>query len=44
MERLLGDRRGGALMFLSSYLVGVFVWGKYMPEVFLGTAFRFFGR
>ena len=23
-------------MFLSSYLVGVFVWGKYMPEEFLG--------
>ena len=27
---------GGTLMFLSSYLVGVFVWGKYMPEEFLG--------
>ena len=31
-----GTAAGGALMFLSSYLVGVFVWGKYMPEVFLG--------
>ena len=30
-----GTLTGGALMFLSSYLVGVFVWGKYMPEVFL---------
>jgi len=29
---------GGFLMFMSSYLVGVFVWGKYMPEVFLGMA------
>ena len=31
-----GTLLGGALMFLSSYLVGVFVWGKYMPEEFLG--------
>lgn len=23
-------------MFLSFYLVGVFIWGKYMPEEFLG--------
>lgn len=31
-----GTLVGGALMFLSSYLVGVFVWGKWMPEEFLG--------
>lgn len=31
-----GTLCGGLLMFLSSYFVGVFVWGKYMPEVFLG--------
>lgn len=31
-----GTLAGGILMFLSSYLVGVFVWGKYMPETFLG--------
>lgn len=31
-----GTLLGGVLMFLSSYLVGVFVWGKYMPEEFLG--------
>lgn len=27
---------GGSLQFLSSYLVGVFVWGKWMPDEFLG--------
>ena len=26
----------GTLQFLSSYFVGVFVWGIYMPEEFLG--------
>lgn len=31
-----GTLLGGALMFLSSYLVGVFVWGKWMPDEFLG--------
>ena len=31
-----GTLAGGALMFLCSYLVGVFVWGKYMPAIFLG--------
>ena len=31
-----GTLVGGVLMFLSSYLVGVFVWGKWMPEEFLG--------
>lgn len=31
-----GTLAGGFLMFMSSYLVGVFVWGKYMPEEFLG--------
>ncbi|MBD5162286.1 MAG: ECF transporter S component [Oscillibacter sp.] len=31
-----GTLLGGVLMFLSSYLVGVFVWGKWMPEEFLG--------
>lgn len=30
-----GTLVGGTLMFLSSYFVGVFVWGKYMPETFL---------
>lgn len=33
---VFGSLTGGALQFLTSYLVGVFVWGKYMPEVFLG--------
>lgn len=32
----IGTLAGGIMMFLCSYLVGVFVWGKYMPEVFLG--------
>lgn len=32
----LGTLVGGSLQFLSSYLVGVFVWGKWMPEEFLG--------
>ena len=32
----IGTVAGGALMFLSFYLVGVFIWGKYMPEEFLG--------
>lgn len=27
---------GVALQFTASYLVGVFVWGKWMPEAFLG--------
>ena len=27
---------GVGLQFLASYLVGVFVWGKWMPEEFLG--------
>lgn len=31
-----GSILGGALQFLSSYLVGVFVWGKWMPETFMG--------
>lgn len=31
-----GALAGGVLRFLASYLVGVFVWGKYMPEEFLG--------
>ena len=31
-----GTLVGGFLQFLSSYLVGVFVWGLYMPEEFLG--------
>ena len=33
-----GTLTGGALRFLASYLIGVFVWGKYMPEEFLGMA------
>ena len=33
-----GTLTGGALRFLASYLIGVFVWGKYMPEEFLGVA------
>lgn len=32
----IGTVVGGVLMFLSCYLVGVFIWGKYMPEEFLG--------
>ena len=31
-----GSLVGGGLQFLSSYLVGVFVWGRWMPEEFLG--------
>lgn len=31
-----GTLAGGTLMFLSSYLIGVFVWGKWMPDEFLG--------
>ena len=31
-----GTLVGGTLQFLSSYFVGVFVWGIYMPEEFLG--------
>lgn len=33
-----GTLVGGGLQFLSSYLVGVFVWGKWMPDVFWGMA------
>ena len=33
---LWGTLVGGCLQFLSSYLVGVFVWGKWMPDEFLG--------
>ena len=29
---------GVSLQFLASYLVGVFVWGKWMPDVFWGMA------
>ncbi len=31
-----GSILGGGLQFLSSYLVGVFVWGKWMPDTFMG--------
>ncbi|MBR2132169.1 MAG: energy-coupled thiamine transporter ThiT [Oscillospiraceae bacterium] len=31
-----GSLCGGTLQFITSYLVGVFVWGKWMPENFLG--------
>lgn len=31
-----GSVLGGSLQFLASYLVGVFVWGKWMPEEFMG--------
>ena len=31
-----GTLLGIGLQFLASYLVGVFVWGKWMPEAFLG--------
>ena len=31
-----GSLVGGGLQFLASYLVGVFVWGRWMPEAFLG--------
>ena len=33
-----GTLAGGSLQFLSSYLVGVFVWGKWMPDMFWGMA------
>jgi len=32
----LGSILGVCLQFLASYLVGVFVWGKWMPDAFLG--------
>lgn len=31
-----GSILGVSLQFLASYLVGVFIWGKWMPEEFLG--------
>ena len=31
-----GSLTGISLQFLASYLVGVFVWGKWMPDEFLG--------
>ena len=31
-----GSLAGISLQFLASYLVGVFVWGKWMPDEFLG--------
>ena len=31
-----GSLVGVSLQFLASYLVGVFVWGKWMPDEFLG--------
>ena len=27
---------GGVLRFLAHFLIGVFVWGKWMPDTFLG--------
>lgn len=33
---IFGSLTGGTLQFITSYLVGVFVWGKYMPDEFLG--------
>ncbi len=38
LSAVWGSLVGGALQFLSSYLVGVFVWGKWMPDEFLGMA------
>ena len=31
-----GTLIGGVLRFLVHFLIGVFVWGKYMPDSFLG--------
>ena len=45
MQRLLARRKwsvfygtviGGVLRFLVHYLIGVFVWGVYMPDEFFG--------
>ncbi len=36
LSAVWGSLVGGLLMFASSYFVGVFVWGKWMPEEFLG--------
>ena len=33
-----GTILGCSFQFITSYLIGVFVWGKYMPEQFLGQA------
>ena len=33
---ILGSLTGISLQFVASYLVGVFVWGKWMPDEFLG--------
>ena len=36
LSAIWGSLVGGLCMFASNYLVGVYVWGKYMPETFLG--------
>ena len=33
---IFGSLAGVTLQFVASYLVGVFVWGKWMPDEFLG--------
>lgn len=33
---IFGSLTGVTLQFIASYLVGVFVWGKWMPDEFLG--------
>ena len=36
LGNIWGSIAGISLQFLASYLVGVFVWGKWMPDEFLG--------
>lgn len=36
LSAIWGSVVGGLCMFASNYLVGVYVWGKYMPDTFLG--------
>ena len=38
LSAIWGSVVGGLMMFASSYLVGVYVWGEYMPDTFLGMA------
>ncbi len=36
LSAIWGSVVGGLCMFASNYFVGVYVWGEYMPETFLG--------
>ncbi len=36
LSAVWGSIVGGFLMFLSNYIVGVYIWGEYMPDMFFG--------